>query len=453
MKRIFIFLIFTEIFLSTCFTLSGFCAETGKISAVGLSLEKTINIAFAQNREIQMQVREVQAARADILGAQSEFLPKLDIGGSYTYTEAVITSDLSSRMPQGKKAIGSMSGYRNDNLLNITLNESFYKGGAHMANFRQAELRLKTQKETLRAKKLDIEFEAKRLYHGLQLAYETERIMQDLVDQADEHYEDVKRKFRQGTTSKFDVLQSKVHLAKTIPPLVKAQNAVELIQAELKKLLSFPITGAIKIEEPLGCSFIEINEGEFLDEAYVNRPELVLKELGIDISEWSIKMAQSENLPTIDGTAGYIYRTNNLNTIFDYKHTNWTVGVKFNIPIYDSFSAKAKVERARAMYAHDVIDRENLVEGIAVDIRKASLDMKEAQAIIISQEDSVLEAMEALRLSEVRYNNGVGTNLDVLDAQVSLSQVETNLAEGIYDYLMAKAFLDRTVGLESFREE
>ena len=277
--------------------------------------------------------------------------------------------------------------------------------------------------------------------------------MQNLVDQAEEHYEDTKRRFQQGTSSRFDVLQSKVHLAKTIPPLVKAQNSVLLIKAELKKLLSFPIWNAIRIEEALECSFIEIDEGEFLDEAYVNKPELVLKELGIDIKAWSIKMAQSGNLPTIDGTAGYIYRTNNLNTIFDYKHTNWTVGVKFNIPIYDSFSTKAKVERARAMYARAVIDKEDLVEGIAVDIRRACLDMEEAQAIIISQEDNIVEAAEALRLSEVRYDNGVGTNLDVLDAQVSLSQVEENLAEGIYDYLMAKAFLDRTVGLEFFREE
>jgi len=447
--RTFIFLVFILFFSVYAVASCGFCAEIEKTGVSCLSLKKAINIAFTQNRDIQMQAREVKAATADILDAQSRFLPRLDIGGGYTYTEAVITSDL-SQIKQGKKTIGSLSGYKNDNKLNVTLNESFYKGGAHMANFRQAELRLKTQKEMLRAKKLDVEFDTRRLYHGLQLAYETERIMQDLVDQAGEHYEDVKRKFQQGTTSRFDLLQSKVHLAKTIPPLIRAQNSVLLIEAELKKLLGLPIYDAIKVEEGLQCSFMEIDEGEFLDEAYVNKPELVLKELNIDIKTWSIKMAQSENLPTIDGTAGYIYRTNNLNTIFDYKHTNWTVGIKFNIPIYDSFSAKAKVERARAMYARAVIDRENLVEGIAVDIRKACLDMEEAQAIIISQEDSIVEAREALRLSEVRYDNGVGTNLDVLDAQVSLSQVEENLAEGIYDYLMAEAFLDRTVGLESF---
>ncbi|MGB2705466.1 MAG: TolC family protein [Candidatus Omnitrophota bacterium] len=450
--RTFTFLTATFIFFVSIVAPYGFCGEIEKRDIIHLSLKEAVNIAFVQNRDIQMQEREVRAAVSDILGAESEFLPKLNIGGGYTYTEAVITSDLSS-IKQGKKAIGALAGYQNDNLLKITLSESFYKGGAHMANFRQAELRLKTQKETLRAKKLDGEFDTKRLYHGLQLAYETERIMQNLVDQAEEHYEDTRRRFQQGTSSRFDVLQSKVHLAKTIPPLVKAQNSVLLIKAELKKLLSINIWNMIKIDKTLECSFIDIDEGEFLDEAYVNKPELVLKELGVDINKWSIKMAQSENLPTIDGSAGYTYRSNNLNTIFDYKHTNWAVGVTFNIPIYDASSAKAKVERARSMYARAIIDKENLIEQTAVDIRKACLDMEEAVAIIISQEDNIVEANEALRLSEVRYDNGVGTNLDVLDAQVSLSQVERNLAEGIYDYLMAKAFLDRTVGLESFKEE
>ena len=56
-------------------------------------------------------------------------------------------------------------------------------------------------------------------------------------------------------------------------------------------------------------------------------------------------------------------------------------------------------------------------------------------------------------IAEVGYENGVMINLDVFDAQVSLGEVERNLAEGVYDYLMAKAFLDKTRGKEYFREE
>jgi outer membrane protein TolC len=117
-----------------------------------------------------------------------------------------------------------------------------------------------------------------------------------------------------------------------------------------------------------------------------------------------------------------------------------------SLPVFDGYSTKAKVDQARARYEQAVLAKEDLGEQIAVDIRKACLDLKQAQAIIESQKDNIEEAREALKISEVSYDNGEGTNLDVLDSQVSLSQVQKNLSEGVYDYLMAKAFLDRTMG-------
>jgi outer membrane protein TolC len=98
------------------------------------------------------------------------------------------------------------------------------------------------------------------------------------------------------------------------------------------------------------------------------------------------------------------------------------------------------------------LTKENLVDQIAVDVRQACLNLKQAQVIILSQKDHVEEAREALRIAEVSYDNGVAKNLDVLDAQVSLGQIQQNLASGIYDYLMADAYLRRSMG-ESFVKE
>jgi outer membrane protein TolC len=104
------------------------------------------------------------------------------------------------------------------------------------------------------------------------------------------------------------------------------------------------------------------------------------------------------------------------------------------------------------MYRQSIIQKADFTEQLAVDVKNACLNMKEAKAVIDAQKDSIIEAKEALRLSEVRFTNGVGINLDVLDAQVSLAQVEQYLAQGIYDYIMAKAALDQTMGREFFKE-
>jgi outer membrane protein TolC len=273
-----------------------------------------------------------------------------------------------------------------------------------------------------------------------------------LVNQSQTHYEDVKKKFEQGTSSKFDLLQSKVQVSKLIPELVKAKNAVDLIATDLKKILGLKIQDSLTLKDKLLYSLIEIKEEEFLKQAYLNTPEMHLKALGIDINKWAMEMARSGWRPQINSELGYSYRSNNLGNMFNERHSNWNAGFAVTIPIFDGFSTKAKVDQAAARYAQATLEKEDLGEQIALDIRKACLDLRQAETIINSSKDNVEEAKEALRISEVSYDNGEGTNLDVLDAQVSLSQIEKNLSEGTYDYLMACAFLDRTTGQGYLRE-
>jgi len=421
----------------------GLCETDKAVSDYSLSLEEAVTLAFKNNKDIQIQEQEVNAAKAVVVGARSEFLPNLNASAGYTHAGSVlnIPSTIST-----KKDPGIFTGFQNDNKVGVELDQNIYNGGANIANLRQAQVKLKIQEETLRARKLDVEFEIKRLYYGLLLAYETERIAQDLVKQAQSHYEDVKKKFGQGTSSKFDVLQSKVQVSKLIPELVKAKNAVDLIAADLKKMLSLKMQDSLTLKDKLLYSSIEIREEEFLKQAYLNKPEMNLKALGIDIKEWAIQMAKSGWRPQVNAELSYSYRSNNLGNMFNDMHSNWNAGFTVTIPIFDGFSTEAKVDETNARYAQATLEKENLSDQIAVDIRQACLDLKQAETIINSSKDNIEEAKETLRIAEVSYDNGEGTNLDVLDAEVSLSQIEKNLSEGIYDYLMAEAFLDRTMG-------
>ncbi|MDD5681247.1 MAG: TolC family protein [Candidatus Omnitrophica bacterium] len=433
---IFILLIFTA--------LHGFCEEANLLP---LSLEDAIRIAHKNNKTIQIQEKEVIAARANILDAQSVFLPQLGVGASYTHNDQITpVSNLLSNA--GKRDPHIFTGYKNDNKANASVNTNLFDGGANYANLNQAQTNLKIQSETLRARKLDIEFEAKRLYYGLLLAYETERITQDLVDQAKAHYEDVKARYEQGTSSRFDLLQSKVQVSKLIPELVKAKNAIYLIMADFNKLLSLRVQDPVRIQGKLVYSPIGINEEAFLKEAYLGKPEMILRSLGVNMSKWSIETARANGMPQIDTNFDYTWRSNDISNMINRRHSNWDFGIAVTMPIFDGFSTKAKVDAARAKYAQSKLEKADVADQIAVDVRQACLDLAESEAIIKSQEDSIVEAREAMKIAVIGYDNGVTTNLDVLDTQVSLSQVEKNLAEGTYDYLMAHASLDRNLGRE-----
>jgi outer membrane protein TolC/DNA-binding XRE family transcriptional regulator len=419
-----------------------YCQEPNISAPITLSLEDAIQTAYKTNKDIQVQEQEVLAARAGIMDARSEFLPQLDINAGYKRNEAVAPASA-----QGKKAPGVFTGYKNDNSLGAAISQIIYNGGANIANFNSAKLNARAQEETLRAQKLDVEFEAKRLYYGLLLAYETQRIAQELVDNARDHYKDVRDRYDQGASSKFDLLQSEVQVALMVPQLVKAKNAVLLIIAELKKLLSLSQETEIQLrDQKLDYVLIDIKEKEFLKTAYLNKPEMALKALGIDINKWGIAMAKAGWRPQVNASLGLDYRSDNIGDMFNNAHSLWNAGFSLTFPLFDGFSTKAKVDAAKARYKQAVLTKENVADQIAVDVKQACLDLKQAQTIIDSQKDSVFKAQEALRIAIVSYDNGEAKNLDVLDAQVSLGQVQQNLSEGIYDYLMARAELDRTLG-------
>jgi outer membrane protein TolC len=406
-----------------------------------LDLKSAILTAYKNNKDIQEQEREVGAARANILDAVSEFLPTVNLDASYTRNKKVLSQNI-------------FSGYTRDHIAGISATESIYDGGADVANFKQSQLNLKVAQETLRAQKLDVEFSAKQLYYGLLLAYETERIAREVVDQAKAHYENVNDKFKHGTASRFDLLQSKVQVSLMMPDLINAINEANIIKAQLNKLMGVDVNTPFELKEKLAYSQIDINERQFLQEAYVNRPEMILKRLGIDINKWSIEMAKSGQGPQISMDGEYYYRSNKPRSdMFNDAHKNWYWGVSVSLPVFDGFSTLAKIREAQELYAKAVIDKDNVAEQTAVDIKQACFNLENALQLIISQKDNIEEAHEALRISEIRYTTGVGTNLDVIDSQVALGQVQKNLASGTYDYLMAEAQLNKTMGKSYITEE
>ena len=153
---------------------------------------------------------------------------------------------------------------------------------------------------------------------------------------------------------------------------------------------------------------------------HASRSRSTLRAVGTD--QGSIRQARATRLPRVDASAATFFQADEVGRLFNSRHNLWSAGAAVTLPIFDGFYTKSKVDQAWARYAQAGLAKENTAEATAVDVRRACLDLRRAQSIIDSQRDNIVEAREALRISEVAYGNGVGTNLDVLDSLVSLSQ-------------------------------
>ncbi len=418
-----------------------------------LTLPDAVRVAFAHNRDILAQEQEILKARAQVLGTWNDFLPRLNLLGSYTYRDGLLP--LASFIPPSistPKDIGVFTGYQNEKKAALAADWSLFNSGRGLANRRQAKYNLQIQEETLRARKLAIEFEVRRLYYGLQLAKETERIAGQLVDQARAHLDEVDKKYKEGTVAHFDVLQSKLQVSKALPQLVKAQNARELIKTELKKTLGMNLDTELELKDAFVFAHQDLDENSFREYALAHRPDFAVRALSLAASQENITVAKATGRPQITANANYSYTSGQVNDMFNDRHNIWNAGVTLGIPIFDGFAAKSRVDEAKARYAQLGLQKDDLNLQVDLEIRQSCEDLRNSESIIETQRDSIDIAKEALQIAEASYRVGEGTNLDILDAQVTLSQIDNNLYEAIYEYNIATAALNKAIGRSEIEE-
>jgi outer membrane protein TolC len=126
----------------------------------------------------------------------------------------------------------------------------------------------------------------------------------------------------------------------------------------------------------------------------------------------------------------------------------WNVGGQVSWDIFDGALTAGKVKQAKALYHKSETELTDRSRQIELDVRTAYSDFIEAQEVLDSQSKVQEQAEESLREANARFNAGTGTQLDVLDAETSLTQARTTLVQAQHDYATARARLERAIGAE-----
>jgi outer membrane protein TolC len=125
----------------------------------------------------------------------------------------------------------------------------------------------------------------------------------------------------------------------------------------------------------------------------------------------------------------------------------WAVGAQLNWNIFDGFATRGRVIQARAQQQRAKTDVEDTARRIELEVRTAYSTFIEAREVLESQSKVQEEAEESLRLAKARTEAGTTTQLDVLNAETSLTQARTTQVQALHDYAVARARLERAIGL------
>ena len=270
-------------------------------------------------------------------------------------------------------------------------------------------------------------------------------VCQDAVEQMKAHLETVRGLYNAGTVPSTDLLRTEVQSANAKQTLIKAENGVELAKSSFNTILARELNLPVDVVDVFEVMEQDYNVDKLFKEAESNRPEIYKMKHNIEMAKAGIGVAQSNYWPQVGLFGNYKYHKGD-EPIIEWKK-NWMVGANVSVDIWNWGKTKARVGQARATMRELEYLETQLKDGIALEIKKALLNLEEAKKRIKVSEKAVSLAKESLSSTQIGYRNGRVDNVEVLAAQVALTLSKTNHLEAVYNCILSQARLEKAIGL------
>lgn len=394
---------------------------------VELTLEDSIILALKNNSAIKIADMSKNSAEIAIDVAKGANGPSLTYTHSDARTKAYSNVDPTTAISN-----------------KLTLSMDLYTGGQVESEIAAAKLNLKVADLSVDESKQQIKLDATTTYFTVLQTQNAVKVDQETVDQMTVHLRNVQAQYAVGTVAKSDVLASQVTLANDQQTLMKAQNAYDVAVASFNNVVGLPLSTDLILKDNLKHEKYTMSLADSIKYAMQHRPAAIQADYNIDIAKETVKTAKAGLLPTVTATA--------IESLSDDKlpgldKNTWSIGLAATWTPFDSGVTNAKIKKADSVLLTTIEQAKQTKDSIELAVRKAYLTMIEAEKRIDTSQVTVEQGEENLKIAQVRYSAGVGTNTDVIDAQVALTTAKMNYIQALYDYNTGKANLEKAMGI------
>ncbi|MGH7971892.1 MAG: TolC family protein, partial [Limisphaerales bacterium] len=251
----------------------------------------------------------------------------------------------------------------------------------------------------------------------------------------------------------FNVLRAQVELANARPRLITARNNLRVSKNNLANVIGVTVPGEtledipLRLASKLDSEPFKMELARAISMALEKRTELGALGKAQELRREDIVSAKAGYKPVLQGYAGYDVHNSIFSSDLTDERNGWIAGAQLSWSIFDGLRTRGKLIEANANYQRAGVDLDDATRRITLEVRTAFSNFIEAGEVLESQKQVVEEAEEALRLARARSEAGTGTQLDVLSAQTALTEARSTQAQALHDYDVARARLQRAVGM------
>jgi|YelNatPaOPRAMG01_1025707.scaffolds.fasta_scaffold01966_16 outer membrane protein len=414
--------------------LLGIVAYTGTLFAQPdtLTLGQCIEIALKNNPQIKIAEGAFESSQSNLVLSRSALLPQISGQASGTKNAGTFLFGPIARP-------GAFENYS----AGFQAQQLIFDFGKTISRVRASSDLVDASYEDLRSIKQDIVLNTNIAYFNYLQAVRIAKVQEEALEQAEEHLKRAEAFYHAGTAPQFDVAKAEVDVANSKVNLIQARNQIKISRIQLENVLGKKLPEGAVLRDELEIPQAEISTEQAMEMAVKSRPSLLASEAIVKASKSLLTSAWTSNLPTISLAGGYKWTGFSLSGPL---YNSWNVGLSFSIPLFAGWSIQAGIDQAKANLKSAEASNELAMQQLYLDVQQQEFALEEAKQAIDASEKLVQNAEIALKLAVGRYNSGVGSAIEVTDAELTVSNARIAYIQSLYNYRVAYARLRHAMG-------
>ena len=434
-----------------------------------LTLDQCINIAIKMNPGVSAAKSTTDIYQSRIGEVKANYFPQVNVASGYNR----------------ENPSGDFHGDYNQYGGTASVSQLLFDFGKTPTQTKVAKLNLSSSRNNLDNTIVQLAFNVKQNYYNVLAAKLSEDIYKKSIKEYEEHLRQAKAFFKIGTISKIDVTTAEVNLSNAQLNYIKAEDQYKTSISLLNNVMGIPnapeysiadtltyksnvkvgvsnsstkiINVANKSNNPSLKSSVEetdivenlafkkfdITLEDATKKAFDNRPDLKALIATQASAKASVRLAQSNYFPTVSGTASYGWG----GTTFPLDN-GWAFGANVNIPVFNGLLTQNQVKEAKANLDVQSANLEALKQTVYLNVQQSYISLADAEKSIPLAEIIEKQAKENLQLANGRYKVGLGSSIEVEDAETNYNNAQLSYIQAFYNYNIARINLEKAMGVK-----
>ncbi len=417
----------------------------GKV--VMLSLEDALRIGSGESETVWVAEAGVMRAVGTEIVSRSGLFPQLSGTANYTRTLRSQYDGLFNSVPSSGQGSGLQNlpfGQRNQYTLALNFSQFIFDGGQTVARLRASRARRRSAEINVDSSRAETLLDVTSAYFDALLSDQLVTIAEASLAQQEELFRQTNVAFQVGDKSEFEQLQARVSRDNQVPQVIQSRSRRQESYLRLKQLLNVPLEDDVRLtttleEQPARFT----NPANPADLSTDARAPVRQAQEEVNANQSLLNGARAERLPTISLSSRYspvAYPANGIPQYGDFRE-DWTVSLSLSIPILtggrivgDQLVARGNLSEAKARL-------KQAREAADLDVRTSQLDLGDAMAILKSNESTVDQAKRGYEIAQIRFREGISSQIELQNARLLFEQAEVNRAQSLRNVQVARARL------------